>query len=540
MTPIPQHWLDLFALLPGYDPVATAEDCWFDVERAEFVIEFIETCCHHVKGELAGKTLLLEDWQKAFIGCLFGWKRPDGKRRYKEALLYIARKNGKTALAAAIVCAVLFLDSEPGAECYSAAAEREQARLCFEVVQSMIRQEPEMAQRAQLYKFSVVVGESSYKAISAEAGSKHGFNTHLLVNDELHAQKTPELTEVLMTSMGSRSQPLAVHLTTADYNRPESICNQKHEYAGKVRDGVIDDKSFLPVIYEAALESEWTNPEVWRLANPNMGVSVSQEYLERECKRAKESPAYENTFKRLHLNIITESDVRWLQMDKWDDCGRRKWQEVAEQAKGRKCCAGLDLSTSIDLTALVMVFFPDDDDLRLVVPIFWVPQERALAREHKDRVPYTTWIRQGAMRSTPGEVVDYEVIRRDINELRDQYNIRQIAYDPWNATQIATQLTGDGMELVEFRQGYASMNPAAKELEKLIIAGEIEHGGHPVLRWNAANCSVEQDPAGNIKPSKKKSTERIDGIVATVMGLGVGMAWVDAPNFYETNELEMA
>lgn len=544
----PKKWRDLFSLLPGYDPIATAGDCWFDAKAAENAIEFIEECCRHVKGELAGTPLVLQDWQRAFVGCLFGWKRTDGTRRYREALLYIPRKNGKTALAAAIVCLVLFTDQEPGAECYSAAAEREQARLCFEPVVSMIRAEPEMNNRAKIFKYAVTVGDSSYKAISAEAGSKHGFNTHLLINDELHVHRTSELTDVLLTSMGARKQPLAVHLTTADYHRPESVCNLKHDYASKVRDGILPDQSFLPVIYQASPDDDWQDEATWAKANPNLGVSIDIDYLRRECRKAIEQPTYENTFKRLHLNIITEQDVRFLQMEKWDKCHAEEsitpqiveegGYRSVESLVGQVCCAGLDLSTTTDLTCLSLVF-PQETGYR-VLPFFFAPRERAIQREKRDRVPYLTWARQGFIELTEGDVVDYGMIRRRINELREHYDIREIACDRWNAAQIIQDLGNDGFTMVEFGQGMASMSGPTKELEKQVIAGTLDHGSHPVLRWNASNVTVEKDAADNYKPNKAKSTGRIDGIVATIMGLDRSSVYLPQVSFYDTNELEMA
>ncbi len=357
---------------------------------------------------------------------------------------------------------------------------------------------------------------------------------HGIIIDELHAQPNRELVDVLTTSTAARRQPLIVYITTADFDR-DSICNEKYDYACKVRDGVIDDPAFLPVIYEASSDADWTDPQVWAAANPNLGVSVSQEYLERECQRAQETPTYENTFKRLHLNMKTQQDVRWLSLEQWDACGG---VEIDPNAlEGKECFAGLDLSTTTDVSALVLLFKEDDGEVALL-PRFWVPADNARKRERRDRVPYQTWARQGFIEMTEGNVVDYDVIRRRINELGERFKIREIAIDRWNATQLAVQLQGDGFEVVTFGQGFRDMSGPTKELEKLVISGKLRHGRHPVLRWMASNVSVETDAAGNLKPSKKKSTERIDGIVASIMALGRAMLQPQRRrSFYETHDL---
>lgn len=522
------------SLIPGYDPVETAGDCTFDADRAMFAVAFIEECCQHVKGDLARKPFTLQPWQRAIVANLFGWYRPDGTRRYREAFIFLPRKNGKTTLIAAILVYVLYCDGENGAEIYSAAADRDQARLVFEQARGMVQQEPELNRRAHVYQHSIVVGGSSYKTVSAEAGTKHGYNSHLVVIDELHAQPNRELVDVLMTSTGARSQPLVIHITTSDYERP-SICNEKHDYASKVRDGIIDDVAFLPVIYEAHLEDDWTDPAVWAKSNPNLGVSVSEEYLARECQRAQESPSFENTFKRLHLNIRTEQDVRWLQMDRWDACNKAFDMETLA---GESCWCGLDLATTTDIAAFVKVF--KRDDRYILVPTFWVPRERIGLRDRRDRVPYLQWTREGLITATEGDAIDYAAIERDILADSKVYKIEEIAADPWNATQVLQHLAGENLVVFEHRQGFASMSSPTKEFEKAVLAGRIVHGGHPVLRWMASNVTVETDASAGLKPSKKKSTEKIDGIVAAIMAVGrASMGQPEPPSYYETHGLDL-
>ncbi|MEE9296976.1 MAG: terminase TerL endonuclease subunit [Phycisphaerae bacterium] len=485
-------------------------------------MEFFEHCLTLTAGEWRGQPFLLQPWQRAIVANLFGWKRPDGTRRYREAFVYVPRKNGKSELAGGLGNFLIFADAEPGAQVYCAAADREQARLVFNAAKTMVQAEPEMTARSKVYTNAIVVEAtgSVLKVVSAEAYSKHGINAHGIIIDELHAQPNRELVDVLCTSTGARRQPLIIHITTADFDREGSICNEKYDYACKVRDGVIDDPAFLPVIYEAQPDDDWTDPRVWARANPNLGVSVSREYLERECRRAQETPSYENTFKRLHLNLRTQQDVRWLSLETWDACGGAAIDETA--LEGRTCYAGVDLSATTDLSALVLVFHDDDGGIT-VVPRFWMPADNALKRERRDRVPFQTWARQGYIEMTPGNVVDYDRIRGRINELQTQFDIREIAIDRWNSTQLAVQLQGDGFEVVTFGQGFRDMTAPTKEWEKLVISAKLRHGGHPVMRWMASNVAVETDAAGNLKPSKKHSTERIDGIVAGIMALGRAM-----------------
>lgn len=528
----PKRWLDLFRLIPGYDPVATApEGWWFDPKRADDAVRFFSSQMTHIEGKLAGQPFDLQPWQAAHVGCAFGWRRPGDTRRYREVFDFEPRKNGKTAKLGGLINMVALCDHEPGAQIYSAAAEREQAALVFRQAKGMLLNKPKLARLAKVYATFRTIeypGGVTYKALSADADTKHGFNTHFVVVDELHAQPDRELVDVLVTSTGSRRQPLVWYITTSDYARP-SICNEKYDYACKVRDGIIEDPSFLPIIYEAPADADWTDPETWKIANPNLGVSVSLEYLERECKRAQETPAYENTFRRLHLNQRTEQDVRAIPMEKWDAGAPPDplaWRrEAEERLKGGPCLGGLDLGSTADLTALALLF--KDEDGYTVLPSFWVPRESARKRERRDRVPYETWIRQGWVIPTEGDVTDYDQVRADVNRLAETFGLRELAVDRlFQGAQLCTQLQQDGLSVIAFGQGFLSMAAPTKHFLELVTAGKLRHGGNPVLRWMASNAATEQDAAGSLKFSKKKSAERIDGIVAVTMGLG---RWLVAP-----------
>lgn len=525
------HLENVLRLIPGYDPFATCEDSWLDKEAAQRAIDFFPECLQHVEGAMAGKPFILEEWQQAIVGNLFGWKRKDEQgrtvRRYREALVYVSRKNGKTPLIAGIGLLVLFGDGEAGAQCYCAAADREQAALLFRHAKGMVEREPELSDRAKIYggigQRSIVLRSdeaSSLKVLSADADTKHGGNSHLIIVDELHAQPNRELIDVLLTSMASanRAQPLALFLTTADYMRP-SICNEKYDEACSVRDGRKKDKAFLPVIYEAMPEDDWTSEETWKKANPNYGVSVSKEYMARECEKAKLNPSYENTFKRLHLDMRTSSRNRAINSQAWDFC---KCDEFPIEAIRENCFGGLDLASKKDLTAKVYIW-PHGGKF-YVKAKFWIPEAAARKYEQDSGVPYFQWAKEGWIKITDGDVTDYDFIRQDILEDHKLLDVAAIGFDPWNATHLTNELVSDGVKtLVEVTQSTRGLNEASKELLGLIASQKLQHDGNPVLAWCAGNVEAKEDSSENIRFMKPTDTPsaKIDGIAALVTALVV-------------------
>tara|TARA_R110000803_G_scaffold43701_1_gene93001 strand:+ start:919 stop:2610 length:1692 start_codon:yes stop_codon:yes gene_type:complete len=534
LTALPEteaQWRHLFGLIPkGWSCFRdAAPGDYFDEAAAVRAIGFFHRCIRHVKGKKGGELFLLERWQQAVVAILFGWMRADGTRRFRRCLLYVPRKNGKTPFVAALCIYMLACDGEPGAEVYSAAKDTEQAALIFAHAKGMVRQEPELSERLQVFKGigqrAIAYEETSSMYRVLDGIPDHGLNSHFAAIDEVHQQKDGELMDVLDTSTAARSQPMVMYLTTADFHR-ESACNTLYKYATDVAEGTIEDREFLPVIYEASLDDDWTDEAVWADCNPNLGVSLTWDYMRAACKRAQELPSFENTFKRLHLNIQTEQDKRWIPMVMWDrnagngDESPGEWRDrMLRELEGEECYGGLDLASTNDLCSLVLTFVRPDASL-VVLPFHWVPEDGAREREKRDRVPYTQWIREGLMTATEGEVADYDVIRKDINALGERYNILEVAFDRWGATQIQTQLTNDGVEVVQFGQGMGSMSPASKEFERLLAAGRIRHGGNPLLKWQASNVAIKRDAAENIKPDKAKSTGRIDAVVATIMTVG--------------------
>jgi len=512
---------------------------YFDRKAAQVAVAFFEKLLVHSKGEWAGQPFVLEEWQREeIIRPLFGWKRrSDGTRRYRMAYIEVPRKNGKSTLAAGIGLLLLYADGEPGAEVYSAAADRDQASIVFDEAKRMVESSGPLARISDVYKRVILVpGTGSvYRVLSADAFTKHGLNAHGVIFDELHAQPTRDLWDVLNTSTGARRQPLVVAITTAGFDR-ESICWEQHEYARQVLAGVIEDPTFFAYVAAANEKDDWLDEAVWRKANPNLGISVKLDYLSNEARRASLTPAYQNTFRRLHLNQWTQQETRWLPLEAWDACDLPVNVRLLE---GAPCYGGLDLASSSDLASFLLTFPPEpgEEELFAWLPFFWIPRENMMERARKDRVPYDAWVRDGLITATEGNVIDYGYIVRDIEALGERFNIKEIAFDRWGAFQVSQALEGAGFTMVGFGQGFASMSAPTKDLLRLILDGKLVHGGHRVLRWMADNMVVSTDAAGNVKPNKAKSREKIDGIVAGVMGLDRALRHQAAGSVYDERGL---
>jgi phage terminase large subunit-like protein len=504
----------------------------FDERAADLACAFFEKALVHSKGEWAGQPFRLENWQRTIVRDVFGWKRADGTRRYRTVYIEIPRKNGKSTLASGLGLLLLYLDNEPGAEIYSAAADREQAAIVFSEAKNMVNASAQLSKRAQVMKNAIFLPQelSVYRVLSSDAYTKHGLNAHGIIFDELHAQPDRELLDVLATSTGARRQPLTIMITTAGYDRL-SVCWEQHEYARQVRDGIIQDDTFYSAIYAADETDEWLDEQVWYKANPGLGATVKIEYLREQAVKAKNTPAYQNTFRRLHLNQWTQQESRWMDMHEWDACGETSVS--AKLMEGAACYGGLDMASTYDVAAFVLDFPSDDErELHTWLPFFWLPEENLVERSTRDRVPYDAWARDGLIRVTPGNVIDYGRIVTDIADLAEVYNIREIAFDRWGAYQITQQLEGLGLTMVGFGQGFASMSTPTRELMRLVLDRKLRHGAHPILRWMADNLVVQQDAAGNIKPAKNKSREKIDGMVAGIMALDRASRHLNAGSIY--------
>ena len=489
----------------------------FDVQKAEKVKRFIESLCH-TKGKYAGQKFILASWQwEDIIKPLFGTVKENGTRQYRTAYIEVPKKNGKSELAAAIALYLLFADGEQGAEIYSVAADRDQASIVFNVASEMVRKHPVLLKHAKIIDSAKRIiypkTASFYRAVSADVPTKHGVNPHGVIFDELHAQPNRELWDIFTTASGTRTQPLFFAITTAGYDT-HSICYEVHNYAMKVLKGVIKDDSFFAYIRCADEKDDWTDKKIWYKANPALGDFRSLEEMEIAFKRAKEVPSFQNAFRRYYLNQWVKQKKRYIDLAKWTACDEKV--EISE-LEGMKCWAGLDMSSSIDITAFVLVF-PYGDSF-VVLPFFWIPEENIWERVKRDKVPYDTWKAQGYIETTEGNVIDYRYIKQRIIQLAEKYNIQEIAFDRWGMAQMSQELTDEGFTLVPFGQGFGSMSAPTKELLNLILQRKIIHLQNPVLTWMIDNLVVKQDPAGNIKPDKEKSTEKIDGVVAMIMAL---------------------
>ena len=507
--------------LTDYKPTKfMAKSSKYDKAAADYAVGFIECLCH-TKGTWAGKPFELIDWQERIIRDIFGILKPNGYRQFNTAYIEIGKKNGKSELAAAVALLLCCGDGEERAEVYGCAADRQQASIVFEVAADMVRMCPALGKRVKILasqkRMVYLPTNSFYQVLSAEAYSKHGFNIHGVVFDELHTQPNRKLFDVMTKGSGdARMQPLYFLITTAGTDT-QSICYETHQKAKDILEERKIDQTFYPVIYGAKEDEDWTDPEVWKRSNPSLGITVGIDKVQAACDSAWQNPAEENSFRQLRLNQWVKQSVRWMPMDKWDACAA---PVNAEALEGRVCYGGLDLSSTTDVTAFVLVFPPaEEDESFAVLPYFWIPEENIDLRVRRDHVPYDVWQKQGFLQTTEGNVVHYGFIEKFIEELGEKYNIREIAFDRWGAVQMVQNLEGMGFTVVPFGQGFKDMSPPTKELMKLTLEKKIAHGGQPVMRWMADNIFIRTDPAGNIKADKEKSTERIDGVIALIMAL---------------------
>lgn len=492
----------------------------YDKSAADYAVAFIENLCH-TKGTWAGKPFELIDWQEQIIRDLFGTLKPNGYRQFNTAYIEIPKKQGKSELAAAVALLLTCGDGEERAEVYGCAADRQQAAIVFDVAADMVRMCPALSKRVKILasqkRLIYTPTNSFYQVLSAEAYSKHGFNIHGVVFDELHTQPNRKLFDVMTKGSGdARMQPLYFLITTAGTDT-HSICYETHQKAKDIIEDRKIDPTFYPVIYGADESDDWTDPKVWKKANPSLDITVSIDKVKAACESAKQNPGEENAFRQLRLNQWVKQAVRWMPMEKWDKCA---FSVDEDELEGRVCYGGLDLSSTTDITSFVLVFPPlDDEDKYIILPYFWIPEDNLTLRVNRDHVPYDVWERQGYLQTTEGNVVHYGFIEQFIESLGERFNIREIAFDRWGAVQMVQNLEGMGFTVVPFGQGFKDMSPPTKELMKLVLEQKIAHGGHPVLRWNMDNIYIRTDPAGNIKADKEKSTEKIDGAVATIMAL---------------------
>lgn len=539
----------------------------FDVQSADHVLHFIGML-RHSKGKWGrgkGELIRLDAWQQFVIWVAFGWKRDNsdrwiettadgqvqdtrGMRRFRALYEEVARKNGKSTKAAGLGLYLAFADGEPGAEVYSAATKRDQARIVHKEAIRMVRKNAGLKKYINIVKDNLSLEQtaSKYEPLGADSDSTDGLNVHGYIADELHAWKNREMWDVLETATGSREQPMGIAITTAGVDR-RSICYEKHEYTRKVlegwKDGSFEDDTWFGIIFTLDDDDDWRDEKVWVKANPNLGVSKYFDDMRMKAKRASQSAAALNNFLRRELNVWVQGVVKWMPMDDWRACnGSVSALEFENRLKGMTCYGGLDLSSTSDITAFVMAFLDEDENV-FVLCRFWVPEDTLEGIPHyrssDDAKHIQQWVKDGFIEATPGNVIDYDFIFEQIEKDADGYKIDQVAFDRWGAARVVQVLENKGMTMVQFGQGFASMNPPMKELERLVLSKKIVHGGNPVLTWMADNLVARMDPAGNVKPDKEKSRDKIDGIVALIMALDLALRHPEKKSVYSKRGFRM-
>lgn len=492
-------------------------------EKASHATTFIE-CLRHYQGASAGKRFRLTLWQKFVVGSLFGWYTTEDQRRFRIGYVEIGKGNGKTPLAAAVALYALVADGEAGAEVYSAATSREQAGICFNDARQFALASGPLARRLDIGTRDITYHQtsSSLKVVSAEGRGLDGKRPHMVVVDELHEHPNATVVEKMRAGTKGRTRALILEITNSGYDQT-TVCFEHHKYSIEVLQGIIENDSWFA--YVAALDKgddPFADPRCWIKANPNLGVSLTTQYLGEQVREARDLPSKRNLVLRLNFCRWTEASEGWVDLDKWDECA----QPIDRaELKGRECFGGLDLASVSDFCAYTLVFPPKAPGERWKLLLYlYLPEAAADRLRKQGRLPIDDWIAQGLVTITPGNVTDYGFIRRDVNATREEFLVKQIAYDRFNASQLVTDLGQDGALMVGFGQGFGSMSTPVKELERLYMGGNLTHGGHKVLRWMASNTVATEDAAGNVKFDRARSTQKIDGMVSTAMALGRAIA----------------
>ena len=484
----------------------------FDEEAAARAERFVEIFCRHWQGEYAGKLFKLLPWQRDVVRQVFGWKRrTDGTRRYRRVSVWVPRGNGKTPFAAAIALCLLFTSGEKGAEIYSVAADKKQATIAFEDGKQMVLQSKPLRTASKVFRRAIAYPKngSRWEVMSSDAKTKHGYRPFVVIFDELHTQKSRELWSALQTGLGKRKAPLLISISTAGVYDPESLAWDEYCYARKVKDGVVEDPFFLPVIFEAEETDDWADPKTWAKANPGLGITIMQDQLEAECRQALETPAMQAEFRQFRLNTWVRAVGAEIDPKKWAGCNEPPLIEGKAP-----CWAGLDIGERDDLAALGL-WFPNSDGRHSVLVELFIPAEKVLQLERLHRVPYRAWVEKGIVTVAGEHSVDTAVIRKRLNALRTIYNIREVGFDPWNAYRLAQELgEEDGFTVVELRQGSKTLSEPVKDFLALIPEKKLRHGGNPALDWMASNFCVRRDANGNVAPRKMSKNQKIDGISA--------------------------
>lgn len=493
----------------------------FDAKAADHAISFFPLLRHY-KGEWGpapghprGEPIVLELWQKFLIGSLFGWKRADGTRRFRSGYAEIAKKNGKTLMAAGIGTLLAFFDGEPGAEVYAVATKRDQAKLVWNDALQMVKKNPDLAKRLETLALTItdLKSASFFRPLGRDSDTDQGINPHGAIVDEIHVLEDRDSIDNIETAMSARRQPMIVKITTAG-KKGALVWSEERADAVAVVEGRATDDAMFVLIFTLDEGDDPFDEKVWPKANPNLGVSVKVDFLRSQAEVAKRSPGKLAAFLRYRMNVPTSASTRAIDLDEWDQCA-----EEPVIPAGATVYGGLDLASVKDLTALIDVH-RDAEGWYNVICRFWCPEEGVEQRSRADGVPYADWVRDGFLVPTPGNVTDYTFVEAEAKVLAETYNAADIGYDRWNASQLVTNLVADGATMVAISQTHAGLSAGWRELEKAVLEHKVRHGGNPILRWMAGNVEVETDAAGNQKPSKAHSSERIDGMIGLTMAVG--------------------
>ena len=484
---------------------------------ADNLCSFIERL-PHVKGPLAGESIKLEPWQIFILTTVFGWVKDDGKRRFRRSYIEVPRGNAKSTLSSAVALYMLAADREGGAEVYSLATTRDQARIVFGDAQTMARRSPGFRNRFSVevgaHNMHVLASGSKFEALSAEGSTLDGLNIHFGCVDELHAHKTRTVYDVVETGTGKRDNSLLWVITTAGSNRA-GICYEVRTFVTKLLDGVFNDDSQFGIIYGLDDGDDWTSESALIKANPNWGISVRPEVLAPLQAKAMQLPSAVNNFKTKHLNEWVNADTAWMDMRAWDACADSSVD--LDAFVGQPCWIGLDLASKTDIAALVMVFpHPEIADAYVVFGKYYLPEDTVTAAGNSQ---YEGWMRTGRLTVTPGNVIDFGWIEADLLDMASRYVIQAVAFDPFQATQLSTRMLSEGLPMIEVRPTVLNFSEPMKTLEALVLQKKLTHDGDPVLSWMASNVVAHLDVKDNIYPRKERPENKIDGIVALIMAL---------------------
>jgi len=502
----------------------------FDPGMAARICEFVELL-PHIKGKWAGAPIRLEDWQVFVLCCVFGWlRKADGKRRFRLAYVEVPRKNGKSMLSAALGLYGLAVDGEAGAEINSAATTRDQAKIVWEAAREMAKRSADFRKDCGVEVLAHALihpaSGSKFVALSAEDNTLDGLNTHMALIDELHAHRTRGVYDVLETSTGARTQPLLWVITTAGVDRA-GICYEVRNYVSKVLEGTSQDETVFGIVYTVDEGDDPFAEATWRKANPNYGVSIEPDDLARKAKKAKETPSALNNFLTKHLDVWVNAGVAWMDPAAWARCANPDL--TLEDCEGRPCYVALDLASKVDVAAMVLLFPPTDLAPKwALLTRFFVP-EAAVEASHNSQ--YAGWARSGQLITTPGNVLDFERIAEELRTLPSRFEIREVPFDPFQATQFSVQMLAEGFPMVEMGATVKNFSEPMKQLEALVVSERLEHDGSPVMAWMVSNVIAHLDAKENIYPRRETAANKIDGPVAAIMALGRALTAPDTSPF---------